>query len=412
MAQYNIVKTWADEEGLDYDDLNAEFSAVQTALNNIEDEQLQADTLTERVFSDDINPRLRNRELLGYEFIYSGYTPSDDGGVTVGLAAGTAYVYGYRVTTGGTTHDYSSAGTYYIEVGTDGVIDWEQTSETPQSNHIQIAKVISTGADLTSVTDLRKTTLFEQNYLDYLFGYRIFFDTTGQIRIGLGEAVIQDAAGGGGLPRRRRDTSSQTAGATNNDGTFSSFGNDTWYYVYLDGDVSKTGADVIISTNSTAPQDGSSYYRKIGAFKTDGSGNIDENLIVNYESDNPTVLFAKATADQSVVATSYTDVTDLTVTFTPTRYARYKVKVYLQITTSTTNDFDVTIDIDGTDEHSTTALMRWERLGNTGGIIFFEWITGPLDNSEHTIKIQAMVDGGTTIIESADTNAYMFVEEV
>jgi len=103
--------------------------------------------------------------------------------------------------------------------------------------------------------------------------------STDSIDIGIGTCISSD--GTASMARTSSITKSEGAWAVGHlnggldDGT-STYANSTWYFVYLIKRIDTGVVDAIFSTDNSAPTLPTNYtvYRRIGAFLTDGSGNI------------------------------------------------------------------------------------------------------------------------------------------
>ena len=123
---------------------------------------------------------------------------------------------------------------------------------------------------------------------NYIQGCKLAYIGDDSLTVESGEALIPNVTTG---KRLRVQTSNVTADTDNLD-SGSSFANSTTYYVYLTAEASGTGWVVSISTDDTSP-DGFTYYKRIGTFVTDGSGDILEGSISNVNG-NKEVLSYKS----------------------------------------------------------------------------------------------------------------------
>lgn len=117
--------------------------------------------------------------------------------------------------------------------------------------------------------------------IGYKRGFGINYSSASAISVLAGEAAIPNAAGS--IVRWRRATSTTSVGWSDID--TGAEANSTQYYVYLTADTDVTGVVFKISTSLTAPS-GSTYYRKIGEFYNDSSGNI--SRVLSYRSEEGT----------------------------------------------------------------------------------------------------------------------------
>ena len=111
------------------------------------------------------------------------------------------------------------------------------------------------------------------NYRD---GVEVFYASTSTITVSAGEIAIPNAAGS--VIRYRKNTTATTVAWTAYTGLEAE---STQYYLYGVADTDATTFTVIISANSTTPQDGETYYKRIGSFYNNSSSNIDMTKVYN-----------------------------------------------------------------------------------------------------------------------------------
>ena len=115
---------------------------------------------------------------------------------------------------------------------------------------------------------------YSESLLNLLKNYRegcsVEYKTAADLYVRAGEIMIYDASGN---CRLRRNTSDLTVDWDDIDAGAEA--NSTTYYVYAVADAAGTTFTVLISTNGTTPT-GATYYRLIGTFYNDGSGDIQE----------------------------------------------------------------------------------------------------------------------------------------
>lgn len=110
---------------------------------------------------------------------------------------------------------------------------------------------------------------------NYRAGCSVDYKGAADLYVRAGELYIGDASGNGAY---RQNTSDTTVTWTNID--TSSEANSTVYYVYAVADSAATTFTVVISANATTPT-GCTYYRLIGTFYNDASGNIQQVANLN-----------------------------------------------------------------------------------------------------------------------------------
>ena len=181
--------------------------------------------------------------------------------------------------------------------------------------------------------------------------------------------------------------------------------NSTQYYVYLLADTLDSDAyTATISTSATTP-DSKTYYRKIGYFYNDSSGNI--TSVGNYPDGGVSNrIVVSGTSDITTTSPSYTDMTDMVV---------YFISSGRMVNMSFVAPFELgsacryLIDVDGTDK----VFGAWNPAGSsgvvgTGALLYSEALTA----GAHTIKIQWKVyDGGTATQNGSSEGARVFLVE-
>ena len=110
----------------------------------------------------------------------------------------------------------------------------------------------------------------------YREGAKISYSTAAQVSVGIGAIALPNSDGS--VVRWRRNTSATTVTWANID--TGSEANSTTYYIYGVADTDATTFTCTISTNASAPT-GKTYYRLLGSFYNDSSGNIS-----NISNDN------------------------------------------------------------------------------------------------------------------------------
>lgn len=127
--------------------------------------------------ADDANGRVRDKELLTNTvdvfssgtlqqntFVFSGCTPATDVTLTSAISACVAYINGYRVSKGATSETYAANMDTYVDISQTGVytlttVASGATQPSVASNSARLAKVVTSGTAITSVTDLARRSL-------------------------------------------------------------------------------------------------------------------------------------------------------------------------------------------------------------------------------------------------------------
>lgn len=180
---------------------------IEGSGSNGSTKNIKADSLGELDMADEINPRLRDRELLNVgvdtttsqtSFVYTGLIPATDSDLTSDISAGTAYINGYRVVKTATTKTYTASMDTYIDLSQTGNYTFSEvtigaTAPVVAANSARIAKVTTSGTAITSVTDLanrRITGLLVPSH--YRTGLIVSRDTATRIAIYPGSAEINN----------------------------------------------------------------------------------------------------------------------------------------------------------------------------------------------------------------------------
>lgn len=164
-----------------------------------------ADSLGELDMSDEINPRVRDGELLNITvdsttsqlaFVATGLTPATSASLTSNISTGTAYINGYRVNKSATSETYTASRDTYVDLSQGGAFTLSAVANgaaapAVAANSARLAKVITSGTAITSVVDLANRILpglvIAKNYRNGLYVSR---DSTTTITIFPGSTEI------------------------------------------------------------------------------------------------------------------------------------------------------------------------------------------------------------------------------
>ena len=222
------------------------------------------------------------------------------------------------------------------------------------------------------------------------------------ITVNTGEIAISNAAGT--VTRWRRNTSSTSVGWANID--TGAEANSTQYYVYALADADATTFTVQISASSSAPT-GATYYRKIGYFYNNASGNIVS--VGNVKGgDVSNVVSVVGSTDISTTSAAYADMTDMVIYFVsygrPARLT-YSGPFY---GSSDANYAAIAFDVDGTDvKESISGYYHSYGAASSDGTVY----VGNLTSGTHTIKVQWKTTG-TGYQKGATYNRQLIAEEL
>ena|SRR3990167_1828164 len=191
----NTVSTDATASGI-----NANFTQISNTINGTIEgstdsgstvSNVKADSLFEINMADDANPRLRDSELFNITtdsvsagnltqggVVESGCVPADDTDLTSDISACVAYINGYRVSKSATAQTYVASRDGYLDLSQTGVytltsVTLGAAQPSVASNSVRLAKVVTNGTEITSVTSLYTTRvpglIVPANYRDGCF---------------------------------------------------------------------------------------------------------------------------------------------------------------------------------------------------------------------------------------------------
>jgi len=119
-----------------------------------------------------------HRERLK-DYVYSGYEASAGTGLELAIAAGVAYIHGWRVEhTEANTLTMADNATNYVFLDKDGVFTVNQTGSAP-SNSILLCEVVTSGGAISTITDKRPLTRLDEDKI-------LFDDSAGHTHKGSG----------------------------------------------------------------------------------------------------------------------------------------------------------------------------------------------------------------------------------
>ncbi len=255
--------------------MNTPVNTIMNWANGaVEDVNLARQTLTQGVFADSANPRVRDSELLG-DFTYTGMLPPTSASLTATTTAGTSYVGGYRIVTSATSKTYTASKDTWVYIDQNGAFQYVEVANgaaqpTTPANSLLLAKVVTSGAAVTSVTDQRQLTPPNLRiYVDYRSGLNCVYNSANVISVGPGEIEFSIAASSG----RRRNTSSLTATMATDLDTGAE-GASTMYYVWAYPDTTNNNNFAVKLSASSSDATGITNERLIGYAYNDASSNF------------------------------------------------------------------------------------------------------------------------------------------
>lgn len=222
---------------------------------------------------------------------------------------------------------------------------------------------------------------------DYRERSVVKYASSSTLTVGIGYVACSNASGS---TRKMRYNSSATSVSWSDLDTGSEE-NGKYYYVYdvADSDTVVTFT-VKISASSTSPS-GCTYYRKVGYFYNNSSGNIVN--IGNITGGNArNVVYAEGTDDVDTASTSYVDMDDMVCYFVASGERLVKISWLGNLYNNSHGYVYVALDVDGTDETKGTYYGTGDTESKEQVPVV--WI-GALSAGTHTVKAQWKVSTGT-----------------
>ena len=242
------------------------------------------------------------------DFTFSGMLPPTSGTLSSTISAGISYVNGVRIELAAQAHTYTASKDTYVYINAGGFYDFVEVANgaaapaTP-ANDLLLAKVVTSGTAITSVTDSRTLSIqITANSSNLSFNYRneafVQRDSTTAIHLEPGQIAI-----GSTLYTNNADTSSLStataanwiegavpslvnqkffAYAYNNSGT-------TYAFKYSSADPTETDVDGGAAGTLRFYETGGVTYRimgwmsgdSTGAIQTTAIGNVADGTVVN-----------------------------------------------------------------------------------------------------------------------------------
>lgn len=260
-------------------------------------------------------------------------------------------------------------------------------------------------SDIDTLIQTNNEALDRLNFLDRV-NCTVVPNSSSQVTVLAGTMAIPNASGS--VVRYRRTTNSSTVGWSDID--TGAEANSTQYYVYATADTDITGIVYKISTSSSAPS-GSTYYRKIGYFYNNSSGNI-VNVGNIKGGDVPNKMQVVGTTDITTSSATPADMDDMTCYFVSSgRPVTIEWTGNIFPPSGNGSSAFAVIDVDGTDKiksQITSANSADGYIQSTP--VPVKW-TEALSSGVHTIKIQWYVDSGSANQYGTQAERLMSVEE-
>jgi hypothetical protein len=273
--------------------LESDNNAIETfAAGNIESENIKDGTIESQDMAESVSIVTRYDETFN-DFTVSGMLPATSANLTSDISAGVSYVDGIRVSTSATSHTYTASKDTYVYIHSGGYFVYEEVANgaaapsTP-SNSLLLAKAVTNGAAIASVTDSRTlsvqiTTTTSNFPADYRNGCLVKVDSTTTTHMEPGTLAI-----GTTLYSNLADTAALSTATSGNwlEGSSPNLANQPFFVYAYNASGSTLGikycsADPVYSDTDENTggvlryyKSGSDYYRALAWLSGDASGNI------------------------------------------------------------------------------------------------------------------------------------------
>lgn len=162
-------------------------------------QNIKAGSITSQDIATSVNI-VKFRDEAFNDWTFSGMLPPTSASLSSTTTAGTSYVNGVRVETSATAHTYTASKDTYVYINSGGFFEYSAVANgasapTTPTNDLLLAKVVTSGTLVSSVTDLRTTSIqitannsnFATNYRDQAYVSR---DSTVNFYIAPGSFAI------------------------------------------------------------------------------------------------------------------------------------------------------------------------------------------------------------------------------
>lgn len=294
-------------------------STIQNWANgNVEGgTNIKAGSLVSQDFANSVSI-VKFRDEAFSDFTYSGMLPATDSDLTSDISAGVSYVNGVRIENTAQSHTYTASRDTYVYIGAGGSYSFSEvalgaSAPTTPANSLLLAKVITSGAAITTVTDLRtlsiQITATTSNFpMDYRVGAYVSRDSTTTFHVEPGSVAI-----GTTIYTTTADSSTKNIATGSNwiEGSFPS-GTVTKMFIYAYNntgsqfDFKFSSADPVYSDTSSNNGGILRYYTTGGVtYRAIGWGFLSADTVQSYEFSN----FPDPGADSAVSRFSTTSTT-------------------------------------------------------------------------------------------------------
>lgn len=260
------------------EELRADTANVLNGLVEGGGINIKAGSLNTQDFADAVSIVTFRDEAFN-DFTFSGMLPSTDSDLSSDISAGISYVEGFRISKNAESRTYTASKDNYVYIHKDGyyvvseVANGASAPSTP-ANTLLLAKVVTSGTAVTSVSDLRTTSIqinvttsnFPQDFRNQAYISR---DTSTTMHVEAGAISI-----GTSIYTRTSDTSSKTITTSSNwiEGSAPNLttGQLAFVYAYNDSgttwDFKFSSADPVYSDTSSNSGGALKYYTTGGVW--------------------------------------------------------------------------------------------------------------------------------------------------
>ena len=198
------ISPWISGNDVSIAHLESQRTTIQNWANgNVEGgTNIKAGSLVSQDFATSVS-LVKYRDEAFNDFTYTGHLPVTDATLTSNISAGTSYVNGVRIETSSQSHTYTASKDTYVYINAGGFFDFQEVANgasapsTP-ANDLLLAKVVTSGTAITSVTDLRTTSIQitsnNSNFAnDFRSGAFVSIDSTTTAHVEPGQVAIGSA---------------------------------------------------------------------------------------------------------------------------------------------------------------------------------------------------------------------------
>jgi hypothetical protein len=422
------VSPWISSNDVTIAHLETERQTFQNVLNgNIEGgaQNIRQGSITSYDLATAINPVTFRDEAFN-DFTYTGMLPPTSASLSSTTTAGVSYVNGVRVETSATAHTYTASKDTYVYINAGGYFEYSEVANgasatTTPANSLLLAKVVTSGTAVTSVADLRTTSIqitannanFPTNHRDQASVSR---DTTTNFYVAPGSIAI----GSSNYTNTSVSTTKSIITGTNwIEGSYpSGYNGLVFVYGYNNSgtafDFKFSSADVAYSDTSANTGGVKRYYSNDGTYyRALGWAYLSADTVQLYHTsnlrDDSVYSSIEYTSTTSINTTSATFVNDSGCPMLRFYSSGGKVRITYNagIASGTSQPNYIGLMIDNIDIADTVRQATTSNTTTYNYNTVTQW-QGILARGMHSIQPRYKVDGGTGYINSRS----IIIEEI